>query len=56
MAIFEEKYGFDRNSGNDFIILDNTLYDEMEISHDGKSAIIKAEGKLPSFLLLDIIR
>ena len=38
MATFEEKYGFDMNTGNDYIILDSDLYSDMRISLDGNQA------------------
>lgn len=56
MAQFEEKYGFDRNSGRDYITLDSNEYDAMELSLDGSMALVTAAGSLDSFLLLDIIR
>ena len=56
MAQFEEKYGFDRNLGKDYITLDSNKYNAMEISSDGTKAIMTAAGELDSFLLLDIIR
>lgn len=56
MVLFEEKYGFDLNTGNDYITLDSDQYTALELSKDGDMALLTAFGRLDSFLLLDIIR
>ena len=56
MATFEEKYGFDLNTGNDYIILDSDLYSDMTVSPKGDQALISAPNRLDRILILDIIR